>query len=76
MSDFDILLFTESWSSKILNVSIDGYESLNCPRPKFDRKEKRDSGGVIVYYKTYLKKYFELDTKGIIWFKIKKRLYP
>ena len=75
ISDFDILIFTETWSSQTSNVNIDGYNYFNCPRPKFNNKAKRNSGGVIIYYKHKLCNSLELITlnnKGIIWFKLKK----
>ena len=75
ISDYDILLFSECWNSKTSNINIDGYCNFNCPRPKFNRKAKRDSGGVIVYFKNKFVNHIELvnvNQNGIIWFKLKK----
>ena len=47
----------------------------SCPRPRTNRRVKRDSSGVIVYYKQWLYGKVELvkiDYKGILWFKLKK----
>jgi exonuclease III len=75
ISDFDFLFFTETWSSEHSNTCLNGYEYFNCPRPKFNKKAKGDSGGVIVYYKPFLAKYIHLiqsNEKGIIWIKLSK----
>ena len=73
--DFDILLFTETWNSKYANLTIDGYESFDCPRPNFNSKAKRNSGGISVFFKVKYKNYIDLvsiNEKGVIWFKLKK----
>ena len=52
-----------------------GICNCNCPRPKFNRKAKRDSGGIIVYFKNKFINHIELvkvNQNGIIWFKLKK----
>ena len=72
---YDIITLCETWNSKCSYVTIPGYDFLNCPRPKFNQRAKRDSGGIIVYYKSYLKDYLSLesiDHRGIIWFKLRK----
>ena len=74
--DYDILLFTECWHSKLSNINIDGYSCFSCPRPKFNSKAKRNSGGVVVYFKNKLLNYIELvslHANGYIWFKLKKQ---
>ena len=75
ISDYDILLFSECWHSKLSNIDIEGYSHFSCPRPKFNRKAKRNSGGVIVYFKNILSSHLELvnvNQNGIIWFKLNK----
>ena len=77
MNDYDILLLTETWNSNLSNTKIDGYESFNCSRPKSNKKAKRDSGGVIVYYKQRYRNYLQLisiNTNGLVWFKLKKEI--
>ena len=74
VQSYDLILLTETWTSSISNIDIDGYESINCPRPKCNRKAKRDSGGIVIYYKHFLHNKIELiklNTKGILWLKIK-----
>ena len=70
------MLFTECWHSKLSNIEIDGYSYISCPRPKFNSKAKRNSGGVIVYFKNKLLNFIELvslNENGYIWFKLKKQ---
>ena len=77
ISDFDLLIFTETWNAQNSNIDIKGYDCVNCPRPKFNRSAKRNSGGVALYYKEQFKRYIQVldrDEKGIIWFKLSKEL--
>jgi len=74
ISDFDILLFTETWHCKTTHIYIERYDYYSCPRPNFSRNAKRSSGGVIVYYKSNYDKYISLvetNSNGytFIWFK-------
>ncbi len=78
MNEYDILLFTETWNSKCQNVDISEYEHVSCSRPKFNRKAKRHSGGVLVFYKDRsinMLEVVDLNCNGIIWFKLKKEFF-
>ena len=75
VQDYDFLLLTETWHSNVTNLSIDGYESFSCIRPKANKRAKRDSGGVIVYYRERYRKHLDLlsvNNNGILWFKLQK----
>ena len=75
ISKFDILILTEKWHSKITNLNINGFDNFSCLRPKANEKAKRNSGGVIVFFKHYLNGCIDLiesDEKGFIWFKLNK----
>ena len=68
-------MFTETWHSKVTNLSLEGFEYISCPRPKFNKRAKRDSGGIVVYFKKSLSKHIEpveVNSNGIIWFKLLK----
>ena len=59
-------------------MAIPGYEYISCSRPKFNKKAKRHSGGVIVYYKEKIRnlvELVELNYNGIIWIKLKRQLF-
>lgn len=71
-----MLLFTETWCSQSSNIDIDGYDKFVCNRPKYNRRSKRDSGGIVVYFKSWLFGKIELiksDNRGIVWFKLDKK---
>ena len=72
--EFDVLLFTETWNSKVSNVQIEGCERVVCHRHNSNSKVIRNSGGVILYYKQEYSQVIEISSinnVGIIWFKIK-----
>ena len=78
INSYDVLIFSETWNSKNTNVNLDKFESFSCPRPKCNRKVKRNSGGVIIYYKKLYSKGIALvkqNNQGIIWFKLKKTFF-
>lgn len=78
INKYDILFFSETWNSKTTNVDIDHFHCFSCPRPKCNKKAKRDSGGVIIYYK---QKYFgyikliSINTNGLVWIKLDKTFF-
>ncbi len=77
INDFDILLLIETWNSNVTNIDIDGFENYNCPRPKANKKAKRDRGGVFVYYKECYRNFLELlsvSKYGVVWFKLKHEI--
>ena len=55
---FDIVLFSETWtnSKNVVNLDINGYESVHIHGQKSPNVKKgRQSGGLSVYFKTELK---------------------
>ena len=50
--NYDIIIFTETWSSTLSDMSLDGFEHIALHRP-MKRGEKRSSGGVAIYYKQH-----------------------
>jgi len=75
INKYDFLFLTETWHSYTSNIDIDNFLNFSCPSPKCNRKAKRDSGGVVIYYH---KKYFghvklmSVNNKGLIWIKLDK----
>lgn len=73
-----MIALTETWNSSVLNVNLENYECFSCPRPKYNKKAKRHSGGIVVYYK---KQYFghikliSKDSKGVLWLKLNKSFF-
>ena len=71
---FDILLLTETWTNEMSDMHIECFDHYALHR-KRTRGAKRDSGGLAVYYKTYLDKYIELiktSDDDILWIKLSK----
>ena len=57
------------------DVNLKGYSYFNCYRPKFNKRAKRYSGGVLVYFRDELKHNLSIvkkDNRGIIWLKLDK----
>jgi hypothetical protein len=54
ISEYDILVFTETWNCNTTNIDIKGYDHFNCPRPKTNKSARRYSGGIVVYYRKSL----------------------
>ena len=51
---------------------------LSCPRPKNNRRARRDSGGLVIYCKSYLSDGISIvkrDEKGICWIKFDKLFF-
>ena len=77
---FDILALTETWHSdgncikKVKNNIPSDYLYIHNPRKNKDRKSKRNSGGIIIFYRKHLHKAINIhdkETENMLWIKIK-----
>lgn len=78
ISRYDILFLTETWTSNRDCIDVNGFDYISCNRPRGNKKAKRDSGGIIVYYKNCLHDKIEVLKKnqnGILWLKLKKDFF-
>ena len=78
IQNFHVILLCESWHNKSSIIDIDEYTCYSCPRPKYNRRAKRDSGGLVVYCKSYLADGISIvkrDDKGIFWIKLDKLFF-
>ena len=78
ISRYDVLIFTETWASATSHLEIKGYSYFNCPRLKYNFSAKRNSGGIIVYYKDKYRSCISLsksDCKGMMWCKFDKESF-
>ena len=71
-------MFSETWHTKrnISNLQIKCFKCYSCHRPKGNKRAKRNSGGLIIYYIEWLTGKIELvktDDRGILWIKLKHR---
>ena len=70
----DILLLTETWTSDLCDVSIDGFDHIVLNRTEKKPGTRRNSGGLIVYIKSCFfdnNTCVKCDGDDIIWFKLK-----
>ena len=66
-------LLTETWTCKNDNLDLNGFSHFHCNRPKCNKRAKRNSGGIVVYFKNCLKDKISLVKmceNGIIWLKL------
>ena len=58
-SKFDIIMICETWVGKsrdTKDITLNGYQTMNFPRPTKHRKARRDSGGLLVFIRdSYVK---------------------
>ena len=78
INEFDFLFFTETWLDKKNNISIDGYKSFHCSRPKTNKRAKCSRGGVSIFCKKHLSygvSIVKSYDQGIVWLKLDKRFF-
>jgi hypothetical protein len=51
----DILLFTETWTSEMSDITVNNFDSYPLHRLEKNAKSKRDFGGLIAYIRSTLK---------------------
>ena len=74
----DILLFTETWSNKLYDYSVDGFHSYILNRSVKLKGSKRDSGGIIIFISDQLKndvEFLKNTDDCFIWVKLKGNLF-
>ena len=78
ISQNDTVFLFETWTDKDSDVDFSGYTSHNFYRKFQNRRAKRNSGGVVLYYKNHLKPGIELvrnhyDT--VIWVRLDHKFF-
>ena len=73
LTKYDLLILLESWTSKCSKIELNGYVKHNFYRKFKHRNARRNSGGIVIYYKDYLSPGIQIikthhDT--IIWLKL------
>ena len=83
LEKFDILALTETWHSdgncikKVKNNIPPDYLYFHNARKNKDRKSKRNSGGIILFYRKHLHKAITIQdkvTENMLWIKVKKKI--
>ena len=75
----DIIMFTESWTNELSDIDICGYDHYDLHRKRKSKNAKRDSGGMIIYYKQELNNYVNFvksDSDDIMWLKLSGDILP
>ena len=72
MQTYNIIVFTETWSSELSHMNMDDYKYFAVHRPR-SAGAKRDSGGVAIYYENHLDNVIEFiksSNYDLLWIKI------
>ena len=75
---YDIILLCETWTSADDDITLDGFEFYNFPRPSRHCNAKRNSGGLGVFVRDNIKNHvqFVKNHEDIItWFKLRKEYF-
>lgn len=78
LQQYDILLLVETWTNELCDLCLDGYEYVALHRPR-SRHARRNSGGIVIYYRTKLADSISLHKKSddnVIWLRLDKTLFP
>ena len=73
----DILLFAETWTSELSDISVNNFETVPLHRVDKHRGSRRDSGGLICYIRSSLMSFVNVyakDSDDIIILKVCKTL--
>ena len=74
----DIILLTETWSSELTDISVNGFNVFQLDRGNKKLNTKRNSGGIALYIKSDIINYctlIEKDSDDILWLKINGSLF-
>ena len=77
LKENDIVCLTETWTTIQSNIKLNSYECIHRMRKK-KRKRGRPSGGIILYYKSYLKPGITEIVKShedILWIKLSRKMF-
>ena len=78
LRDNDIVFLLEAWTSKDCDIEFNGYVKHNFYRKFRHRNTRRNSGGIVLYYKTGLKDGITIVRNNydtIIWVKLDKTFF-
>lgn len=74
LTEYDVILCTETWTNSESKLNLNSFEYKAIHRAR-RRGAKRDSGGIIVFYRSELSSFVQLfKTKGgnVLWIKLSK----
>ena len=71
--EHDVVLFTETWTNEKSDIEVDEFKHIALHRTVKHKRAKRDSGGVILYYRTTISHAIEVvftDSDDIVCVKL------
>ena len=74
----DIVLFTETWTSDFSELDVEGFECVSLHRTEKKKGSKRDSGGLVIYFRSIFSGgIFLVDKDGddFIWLKMCSKFF-
>jgi exonuclease III len=77
ISKYDIVCLSESWTTKNSKLSLNGYSYIDNYRKLIHKNAKRNSGGLVIYYRNNLKVSFkQIGSNGDLyaWCKLDKNV--
>ena len=75
LHNHSVIFLCETWHNKSSIIDINGFTTYHCPRPKYNRRAKRNSGGLVIYCKSALAdgiSTVKRNENGIMWIKFDK----
>ena len=75
---YDIIFLYESWLNKETEVNLSGFTCLNFPRKFQNRRAKRNSGGITVFFRNSLRAgIIALKNRfdALVWLRLKKDFF-
>ena len=76
INQYDIILCTETWTNKLSDLNIAGYNNVAIHRARRPGA-KRDSGGIVVFFRENLAKFIKVRKTTddcILWIQISKEI--
>ena len=78
LRSYDIIFLYESWCNSISDIDLNGFRTINLYRKFQNKNARRNSGGIVIYFKSHLKNGISLvrnhfDT--IVWLHLKKEFF-
>ena len=75
LHNHSVIFLCETWHNKSSIIDVNGFTTYHCPRPKYNRRAKRNSGGLVVYCKSAMAdgiSTVKRNENGIMWIKFDK----
>jgi len=75
---YDIIVLSETWTNRLSNVDLSGFQNIHSFRKYQHRRAKRSSGGIVIYIRNEISKGVKVVLNQIdclIWLKVDKNYF-